>query len=85
MCLQSLGKNIVCNRQGFSMPQPKITQLSIKMCASQPDGQRAYILTIFRTQVLGLGVNILVNVAVYPAIDENIVDRQRKMMLQRQY
>ena len=61
------------------MPQPKIVQFSIKMCASQPDGQRAWILTI---QILGLGVNILVNVAIYPAIlscsrsqiDENITD-----------
>ena len=66
------------------MPQPKIPRLSLKMRASQPDGQQACMLTIFRTQVLGLGVNILVNVAVYPEIllcsrpqiDESIADRQ---------
>ena len=26
---QSLGRNIVCNKHGFSMPQPKIAQFSI--------------------------------------------------------
>ena len=68
------------------MPQPKIAQFSIKMHASQPGGQRAWMLTIFRTQVLGLWVNILVNVAVYPAIlscsrseiGENIADWRRR-------
>jgi len=57
----------------------------LEMCASQPDGQRAWMLTIFCKQVLGLGVYILVNVAVYPAnmsysrpqIDENIANRRR--------
>jgi len=38
------------------------------MYVSQPDGPRASIFTIFSTLVLGLGVNILVSVAVYPAI-----------------
>ena len=60
ICIQSLGRNNVCNRQGCSMPQPRIVQFSIKMCASQPDGQRAWMLTIFCAQVLGLGMNILV-------------------------
>ena len=66
------------------MPQPKI---AIKMHASQPDGQQAWMLTIFRTQVLDLAVSTLVNVAVYPAIlsssrpqidKKNIADRRRK-------
>jgi len=35
---------------------------------SQPDGLQAPLITIFGTQELGLGVNILVNVAVHPAI-----------------
>ena len=72
------------------MSQPRIARFSIKMRASQPDGQRAWMLTIFCTQAFGLGVSILINFAVYPAIlscsrsqiDENITDRQRKMMLQ---
>ena len=66
------------------MPQLKIAQFSLKMCASQPDGQQAWMLTIFHTQVFGLGVNILVNVALYPAIlscfkpqiDENIANQR---------
>ena len=35
------------------MPQQKTAQFSVKMHASQPGGQRAWILTIFYTQVLG--------------------------------
>jgi len=41
----------------------------LKIChESQPDGQRASKFTIFCTQVLGLRVNILINVTAYPAI-----------------
>ena len=42
LCLQSLGRNIVCNKHGCRMPQLKISRFSIKMCASQPDGQQAH-------------------------------------------
>ena len=64
------------------MPRMKIARFSMKMHTSQPDGQRAWMLAILHTQVL---VNILVNIAVYPAIqscsrpqiDENIANRQR--------
>ena len=41
---------------------------SIKIRMSQPDGQQAPIITTFCTQVLDLGMTILVNVAAYPAI-----------------
>ena len=59
----------------------------------QPDGQRALMITIFCTQVLGLGVTILVNVAVYPAIlscstsqnVKNLRQSEKKMTLQRKY
>ena len=47
----------------YATAKIKIAWFSIKMRASQPDGQWAWMLTIFRTWVLGLGVNILVNVA----------------------
>ena len=59
---KKLRRNIVCNRQDCSMPQPKIARFSMKMCASQ---QRAWMLTIFYPQVLGLRV---VNFETYPAI-----------------
>ena len=42
----------------------KIARFSIKMHASQPDGQLDWMLTIFCTQVPALGVKILVNVQV---------------------
>jgi len=71
----------------------KICSILYKMRASLPDGQQAWMFTIFHTQVLGLRMNILVNVAVYPAIlscsrlqiDEKIANRRRKMMLWQQY
>ena len=68
--------------------------LQKKVCTSQPDGQRVWMLTIFSTQVLGLGVNILVNVAVYlaimscsrPQVDENIAaDHRRRVILQHNH
>jgi len=77
-CLQQQAKVAVCHSQNCS--------ILYKKHASQPDGQQVWML---HTQVLGLDVNILVNVAVYPAIlscsrsqiDESITDWQRKMML----
>jgi len=54
----------VCNR----LPQPKLAQFSVKMCVSQPDGLQAAMLTTFYIQVLDLGMIILVNVAVNPAM-----------------
>ena len=88
-----LGRNIVCNRHSCSIPQPKIAWLSIKMCACWLDDQPAWMLTVLCTQALALGVNILVNFAVYPAfllcsrlqIGKNITNQWRKMMLRQQY
>ena len=41
----------------------------VKIRVSQPDGLQAAIITIFCTQVLDLGMIILQNVAVNPALD----------------
>ena len=41
---------------------------SDQMRVSQPDGLQAVMITIFCTQVLDLGIIILVNVAVNPAM-----------------
>jgi len=53
------------------------------MHASHPGGQQAWMLTIVHTQIVGLGINIMVNVAVNPTIllccrsqiAKNIADR----------
>ena len=39
-----------------------------QICVSQPDGLQAAMITIFCTQVLDLGIIILVNVAVNPSM-----------------
>ena len=46
----------------------KTARFSVKIRVSQPDGLQAAMITIFCTQVLDLGMIILVNVAVNPAI-----------------
>jgi len=51
--------NLICLYRASGMLRPAL---------SQPDGLWALPITIFGTQALGLGVNILVNVAVCPAI-----------------
>ena len=56
--------------QQTCMPHPKIARFSIKMCVSQPDGQRARMLTIFCIEVLGLGVDPAILLCSRPQIEK---------------
>ena len=58
-------------------------QFSVKICVSQSDGLQAVMITIFGTQVLDLGMIILVNVAVNSAMlsssrKQKYADQRRK-------
>ena len=63
----------------------QILKFYIKLHVSQLDGLRALPITIFGTQALGLGVNILVNVAAILSCSRSqivkIIADQQKMTL----